>query len=237
MHRKQIWPLHGDVKGQHTLIIWINLIGLKTPRLCMKFRGSEVFGSGEYMGMASTLVNWLKQFKQIFVPLIPRNQTWNMITFSQSVSEEKSFECWCGRTKDNIQWTVSVLYALWLRLITGGRWMTYNGLYPSYMLSGSGWWQVDNARQTMDRVYLICSLTQGTSKLFEKRDRIRESCADRVLVWSLIWKNSWGRKSNKTWAYQPHQCGSRWKSKCSSITLLLNSVSLLQFFYPKSYSI
>ena len=70
----QIWPCHRKVKGHPRIIIWFNLVDVKSPMLYTRVKPWSFLGSGEdfwvffflsYMGMADILFNDAEQFEQI----------------------------------------------------------------------------------------------------------------------------------------------------------------------------
>ena len=94
-------------QGQPREIIWTILVVLTYKMLHTKFQGHRSIGSEEedflrflpYMGMAAILVMWPGPFEQLFVPPIPGDYIWNLVTIGPVVSEEKSFEIVDGRRR------------------------------------------------------------------------------------------------------------------------------------------
>ena len=84
------------VKGQPRIIIWINLVGLNSPKLYTKFPPWGFLGSGEvdffvffffffpYMSMVDCL-------NKLIIPLT-ESLMWNLVKIGQAVSEKKMFK-------------------------------------------------------------------------------------------------------------------------------------------------
>ena len=104
----QIWPWRKIDQGQPRVIIWRNLVVLLYTMLHTKFQGHWPTGFWEedflrflpYMGMATMLVMWSRQFEQLFFRKGPWGCIWNLVAIGPVVSEEKSFEIVDGRTTD-----------------------------------------------------------------------------------------------------------------------------------------
>ena len=114
-------------QGQPREIIWTILVVLTYTMLHTKFQGHRSIVSGEedffrflpYMGMAAILVTWPEPFEPHFVPPIPGDYIWNLVTIGPVVSEEKSFEIVDGRRRTTTDDGACLYYklprSLWLR--------------------------------------------------------------------------------------------------------------------------
>ena len=107
----QIWPWCKIGQGQPRVIIWTILVVLAYIMLHTKFQDNMSIGSQEedflaffaYIGMVAILVIWPRPVAQLFVPKDPGDCTWNMVTISPVVSEEKLFEIVDGKRTDRWQ--------------------------------------------------------------------------------------------------------------------------------------
>ena len=95
--RDQIWSCHKIGQGQHSVIIWTNLVVLEHPMMQIKFQCYRPFGAREedflrflpYMAISAILVIRPGPVEQIFIAPSHRCFIWNLTLIGPVVSEEK----------------------------------------------------------------------------------------------------------------------------------------------------
>ena len=95
--RDQIGSCHKIGQGQHSVIIWTNLVVLEHPMMQIKFQCYRPFGAREedflrflpYMAISAILVIRPGPVEQIFIVPSHRCFIWNLTLIGPVVSEEK----------------------------------------------------------------------------------------------------------------------------------------------------
>ena len=95
--RDQIWSCHKIGQGQHSVIIWTNLVVLENPMMQIKFQCYRPFGAREedflrflpYMAISAILVIRPGPVEQIFIVPSHRCFIWNFTLIGPVVFEEK----------------------------------------------------------------------------------------------------------------------------------------------------
>ena len=91
---KQIWPCYENGHGQHSVIIWTNLVVPQYLMLYTKLQSlwprlvpkKEIFeGFLTYMGLEALLVMWHGTFEQIFIPISHGGSIWNLASIGLCV--------------------------------------------------------------------------------------------------------------------------------------------------------
>ena len=103
--RMQIWPCHRKVKGHPKIIIWLNLVDLKSQVLYTKIQPWSFLGSGEeyfrcflpYMGIANILPNDAESFEQNWIDNTFRQKVlyeiwWKLVKLFQKKKTLQDFE-------------------------------------------------------------------------------------------------------------------------------------------------
>ena len=95
--RDQIWSCHKIGQGQHSVIIWTNLVALEHPMMQIKFQCYRPFGAREedflrflpYMAISAILVIRPGPVEQIFIAPSHGCFIWNLTLIGPVVSEEQ----------------------------------------------------------------------------------------------------------------------------------------------------
>ena len=93
----QIWSCHKIGQGQHSVIIWTNLVALEHSMMQLKFQCYRPFGAREedflrflpYMAISAILVIRPGSVEQIFIAPSHGCFIWNLTLIGPVVSEEK----------------------------------------------------------------------------------------------------------------------------------------------------